>query len=460
MKRTLVKETVEKVGDEVTLFGFVLTLRDHGKISFLDLRDETGVVQCVGKDFPKLTDESVVRVTGSVQERPKDLINEDLKTGKVEVSVSDIEVLSKAPEQLPFPLDSKGYEIEEELRLKHRYLDLRRERLQRNLRIRSDYVQAAREYLFDHDFVEIETPLLTKSTPEGSRDFVVPSRIYKGKFYALPQSPQQYKQLLMASGFEKYFQIARCIRDEDPRADRGFEHTQIDLEMAFVEREDVMWVVEEMTIHAVEKVGGKIAKKPFPVYTYKEAMDKFGDDKFDPRTKEEKEKGLLSFAWVIDFPFFEKNKEGKWTFTHNPFSAPINEEHEKWLLEGKNIEKIITSQYDLVCNGFEVSGGSIRTHKKEILKATYEVMGYSDKEIEESVGHMLEAFEKGAPPHGGCAQGIERMLMTFLGEEYLREVQAFPMTGRGRTSVMDAPGVLDEKQLNELGLEVEGTSKD
>lgn len=458
MRRTLAKQTPEKVGDEVTLFGFVATVRDHGKITFLDLRDETGIVQCVGKDFPKLTDESVVKVKGKVQERPKDLVNEGIETGTVEISVEKIQVLSKAPEQLPFPIEGEGYDIDEELRLKYRHLDLRRKRLQKNLRIRSDYVQAAREFLFDKGFVEIETPLLTKSTPEGSRDFVVPSRINKGKFYALPQSPQQYKQLLMASGFEKYFQIARCVRDEDPRADRSFEHTQMDMEMAFVEKEEVMKVVEEMTVYAIEKVGGKIAEKPFPVFTHKEAMEEFGSDKFDLRKGKEKEE--MAFAWVVDFPFFEKNKEGKWTFTHNPFSAPLNEEHEEWLVEGKNIEKIKTAQYDLVCNGAEVSGGSIRTHKKEVLEATYKVMDYSDKEIEESIGHMLEAFEKGAPPHGGCAQGIERMLMTLLGEKYIREVQAFPMTGRGRTAVMDAPGRLNEKQLEELGIEVEDSSED
>jgi aspartyl-tRNA synthetase len=458
MRRTLSKQTPEKVGDEVTVFGFVATVRDHGKITFFDLRDETGIVQCVGRDFPKLTDESVVRVKGKVQERPKDLVNEDIETGGVEVFVEKIEVLSKAPEQLPFPIDSSGYDIDEELRLKYRYLDLRRKRLQKNLRTRSDYVQAARELLFDKGFVEIETPLLTKSTPEGSRDFVVPSRINKGKFYALPQSPQQYKQLLMTSGFEKYFQVARCVRDEDPRAERSFEHTQIDMEMAFIEKKEVMEVVEEMTVYATEKVGGKIAEKPFPIFTYEEAMEKFGSDKFDLRRG--KKKGEMAFAWVIDFPFFEKNKEGEWTFTHNPFSAPLNEEHEKWLVEGKNIEKIKAAQYDLVCNGVEVSGGSIRTHKKEVLEATYKVMGYSDEEIEESVGHILEAFEKGTPPHGGCAQGIERMIMALLGEEYIREVQAFPMTGRGRTSIMDAPGRLDEEQLKELGIEVKDSSED
>lgn len=453
MQRSYVSETAEKIGKKVKLAGWVQTIRDHGKITFVDLRDATGIVQCVGEKLPKVTDESVVEVVGKVVKRPAKLANPNLSTGNVEVKIENLNILSLAKD-LPIPIEGEGYEIEEELRLKYRYLDLRRDRLQKNIRIRSDYVQAAREYLFSKNFVEIETPILTKSTPEGARDFVVPSRIYPGKFYALPQSPQQYKQLLMVAGYEQYFQVARAIRDEDVRADRGFEHTQIDIEMSFVEREDVMKIVEEMTLHALKTIGAKVAKKPFPIFTYNEAIDKFGKDRFDLRTEKEKEDGILAFAWVVNFPFFEKTKEGSWTFTHNPFSAPLNQEHEKWLLEGKNIEKIITNQYDLVCNGLEVAGGSIRTHKTDVLSATYKVMGYSENEIQDSIGHMLEALEYGTPPHGGCAQGFERILMAYLSEEYLREVQAFPMTGRGRTSVMDAPSELSKEQLKELGIKV------
>ncbi len=454
LERTLAKETLKKVGKKVKLNGWVDTIRDHGKITFIDLRDRSGLVQCVGDKLQKLTVESVVEIVGEVKKRPQKLVNPDLETGTVEVQIGKFKILNLSREQLPFPLDSDGYEIEEESRLKYRYFDLRRKRLQKNIRIRSDYVQAAREYLFSKDFVEIETPILTKSTPEGARDFVVPSRINPGKFYALPQSPQQYKQLLMTAGFERYFQIARCLRDEDVRADRGFEHTQIDIEMSFVTREDVMKTVEEMTIYAAEKIGAKFSRKPFPVFTYREAMKKFGSDRFDLRSEKEKENGALSFAWVVDFPFFEKDDNDGWTFTHNPFSSPINEEHEKWLLGKKNIGKIITSQYDLVCNGLEVSGGSIRTHKPEVLKAIFEILGYKDKEINSKFGHMLEAFQYGTPPHGGCAQGFERLLMAYLGEDYLREVQAFPQTGRGRTAVMDAPAELDNEQLTELGLKV------
>jgi len=456
MARTLAAQTTKKVGEKVVLQGWVKSVRDHGKITFLDLRDSSGMVQCVGKELPKLTNESVIEIQGEVANRPQNLVNPNLSTGEVEVKITSLKILSLAKEQLPLPVSGDGLDIDEEVRLKYRYLDLRRERLQRNLKVRSAYVQAVREYLFQQGFTEIETPYISKSTPEGSRDFVVPSRKYPGKFYALPQSPQQYKQLLMVAGFEKYFQIARAFRDEDVRADRGFEHTQVDLEMSFVEREEVMKLVEEMTIYALEKVGAKIAKKPFPVLSYQEVIKKYGADKFDLRSDKEKKEGVLSLAWVVDFPFFEKNKEGKWTFTHNPFSAPLREEDENNLLVGENISEIKTSQYDLICNGMEVAGGSIRTHKAEVLKATYKVMGYTEEEIKGSVGHMLEAFEYGAPPHGGCAQGFERLLMAYLGEEYLREIQAFPMTGRGRTSVMDAPSEITPAQLKELGITVFG----
>ncbi|MDP2735340.1 MAG: amino acid--tRNA ligase-related protein [bacterium] len=456
MQRILTNQTPKEIGNTVRLAGWIATRRDHGKLVFLDLRDREGIVQVVFKDSKEaeaVRPEWVVEIEGEVKERPESMRNEEIPTGGVEVAAVRLTVLAKS-QPLPFPIDTPGYDIEEETRLKYRYLDLRRPRLQRNLKARSAYVQAAREYLFSKGFTEIETPMLTKSTPEGSRDFVVPSRIYPGKFFALPQSPQQYKQLLMAAGFERYFQVARAIRDEDPRADRAFEHSQMDLEMSFASREDVMEIVEGMTVAAVEKIGGNIAKKPFPVITYKEAMETYGADKFDLRTGKEKEEGKLSFAWVVDFPFFEKTKEGKWTFTHNPFSAPVNEEQEGWLLEGKNIGKIITSQYDLVCNGLEVAGGSIRTHKPEVLKATFRILGYGDEEMEEKFGHMLEAFRFGTPPHGGCAQGFERLLMAFLNEEYLREVQAFPQTGQGRTSVMDAPSELSKEQLKELHLEI------
>lgn len=315
-----------------------------------------------------------------------------------------------------------------------------------------------RQFLFSKGFLEIETPDLSVPTPEGSRDFIVPSRLQPGKFFALPQSPQQYKQLLMVAGFEKYFQIARCFRDEDLRADRGFEHTQVDIEMSFVELKDVMALDEEMMISVVEGLGFKIQQKPFPVFTYQEAMKRFGSDKFDLRTEADRKNGTLAYAWVIDFPFFEKDKEGGWTFTHNPFSMP-KKEHLEWLLKGEHVGDIITNQYDLVCNGLEIGGGSIRAHKPEILEAVFRVMGYNDAKIEAQFGHMLQAFQYGAPPHGGIAHGVERNIMNLMGEAYLREVQAFPQTGSGRASVMDAPSEVEKRQLDELGIELKKQKK-
>lgn len=453
MQRTLIKQTVDNISKEVVLQGWVNSRRDHGKIMFLDLRDRSGIVQMVSsKGLADARAEDVVEVVGLVKKRPEAMVNPNISTGTVEIEVKQITILAKARE-LPIPIDTDGLDINEDMRLKYRYLDLRRPRLQRNIKLRSRFVDAIRQYLFSQDFTEIETPMLTKSTPEGSRDFLVPSRMQQGKFYALPQSPQQYKQLLMVAGFERYFQIARCMRDEDLRADRGFEHTQIDLEMSFVGREDVMALDEAMMIFVMEKLGYVCKQKPFPVFTYNEVMEKYGADKFDLRTEEDKKNGVLAFAWVVDFPFFEQTDEGKWTFTHNPFSAP-KPEHKEWLLGKKNIGDILTTQYDLVCNGYEVGGGSIRSHEADVLTAVFEVMGYKKEKIEEQFGHMLEAFTYGVPPHGGLAHGIERLLMTITGEPYLREVVAFPQTSGGKTSVMNAPSEVDKEQLKELGIKV------
>jgi len=452
MERTLVKDTLQTVGKTVLLKGWVNSIRSHGKISFIDLRDRSGLIQVFVAGPINLKPETVIAVVGKVSLRPEKLINPKLLTGKIELQSESIEVLSPCRE-LPLPIDTDGCNIDETVRLKYRYLDLRRPRLQRNLKVRSDYIQACREYLFQQDFLEIETPILTKSTPEGSRDFIVPSRNYPGNFFALPQSPQQYKQLLMTAGFERYFQIARCFRDEDPRADRAFEHTQLDLEMSFVEREEVMALMEKTITYALEKIGAKIKIKPFPVFTYKEAMEKFKADKFDLRTEKDKKNNLLALAWVIEFPFFEKKPDGNWTFTHNPFSRPIPE-HESMLLKKQKIGQIITTQYDLICNGLEVGGGSLRSYQPEMLRAVFEILGHPPAKIKSQFGHMLEAFTYGTPPHGGCAHGFERLLMSYLGEDYIREVQAFPQTGSGRTSVMDAPSPVDPEQLQELQLKI------
>jgi aspartyl-tRNA synthetase len=463
MKRTLINETTKKVGETVMLQGWVDTKRDHGKLTFIDLRDRSGKVQCVGfQKMGELTTESVIEIEGLVKARPEKMINKDLPTGTVEVDVQSYTILNKSVE-LPMTLDSDGREVSEEVRLKYRYLDLRRERMQKNIRLRSAFTQAISDAFYKREFVNIETPMLTKSTKEGARDFIVPSRFQPGKFYALPQSPQQYKQLLMTAGFERYFQIARCFRDEDLRADRGFELTQVDVEMSFVERQDVMDTMEAVVKEAVKAVGGKLKAEEFPVVTYQEAMEKYGADRFDLRTDEEKKDGTLAFAWVVDFPFFKKVdtkdaaevRDGKsgWTFTHNPFSSPMPE-HLEWHLKQEKIDQIITAQYDLVCNGYEVGGGSIRAHDPEVLKTTFKIMGYTDEEIEASVGHMLEAFKVGTPPHGGIALGLDRLIMVLSGEESMKESVAFPMTSTGRTSVMDAPSEVSSEQLAEVGLRV------
>ena len=459
MERTLIKNLREHIGKTVLIKGWKSVRRDQGKMVFFDFRDMTGMVQGVvlpassAIETAKNTSrESVVYVTAEVKKRPEKNVQEGRVNGDIEVVVSELTVASPAA-VLPFEVNEDTSGIGEENRLAYRYLDLRSERMQRNIRLRSEFVRRCRDFLFAQDFTEIETPLLTESTPEGSRDFVVPSRFHPGKFYALPQSPQQYKQLLMVGGFERYFQIARAVRDEDLRADRGFEHSQIDIEMSFVEQEDVMNIVETMITSAVEAMGYTVKEKPFPRFTYAEAMEKFGADKFDMRTEDEKQRNVLAYAWVYKFPFFEKTPEGKWTFTHNPFSMPIPE-HVDALLRKENVGEILTTQYDLVCNGSETGGGSIRSHKPELLKSAYEIMGYSEEETRERIGHMLDEFQYGVPPHGGIAIGIERIIMNLTGEAHLREVQAFPMTRGGQTAVMKAPKPLTKQQLEELHLQI------
>ena len=459
MQRTLITDLGQHIGETVLIQSWVDVRRDQGKMVFFDFRDRSGKVQGVvlpGSDAIELAkevrNEYVVAVEGKVNKRPEKNVV-DRQNGDIELEVLKLEVLNPS-EVLPFDITTDTSGIDESVRAEYRYLDLRSERMQKNMRLRSEFIHRCRDFLYGKDFVEIETPLLTESTPEGSRDFVVPSRLQPGKFYALPQSPQQYKQLLMTAGFERYFQLARAVRDEDLRADRGFEHTQLDLEMSFVKMEDVMETVEAMLTTVVESLGYTIKEKPFPRISYKDAMEKYGADKFDMRTPEEKEKGILAYAWVVNFPMFEKTDEGGWTFTHNPFSMPIPE-HVDWLLKGENIENIIAAQYDIVCNGFESGGGSIRAHRPEILEAVYRVMGHSKEDLDERVGHMLKAFTLGTPPHGGLALGVERNMMNLTGESYLREVQAFPMTRGGQTAVMKAPKPLADKQLKELGLKID-----
>jgi len=456
-KRIYNEDTIKNIGKEVLVSGWVDTVRSHGKILFIDLRDKSGILQVVfapqqGEVYnlaKEIRPEWVVAISGVVKERPEKMQNPKLATGKIELDAQKIEIFSKA-ETLPFAIDGDGYEINEEKRLKYRYLDLRRERLKNNLIMRQEVLYFIRSFLKKEGFIEIETPILTKSTPEGARDFLVPSRLQPENFYALPQSPQQYKQLLMVAGLEKYFQIARCFRDEDPRADRQAEFTQLDMEMSFVDREAVMEITERLLIDISKTIfpTKKIQEIPFPRISYNEAMEKYNIDRPDIR-KDKNDKDLLAFCWVVDFPFFEKDEEGGWTFTHNPFSAPKPEFMED-LLEKKNIKNILTTQYDIVLNGFEIGGGSIRNHKPEALEAVFEIMGHKKEEIKEKFGHILEAFKYGAPPHGGIAWGLDRFLSLSLNELNIREVIAFPKTGDSRELMMNAPSPVTEKQLRDL----------
>ncbi|OGM10557.1 hypothetical protein A2W13_01940 [Candidatus Woesebacteria bacterium RBG_16_36_11] len=459
-KRTLVLQCIDKIGEKVKLLGWVNTIRDHGKITFIDLRDRTGIIQCVGTNLPKITSESVVEIDGSVNKRPEKLVNRNIETGEIEIKITNLKVISLADE-IPIPLDTEGLDIEEPTRLKYRYLDLRRKRMSENIRIRSKVVSFIREWLIDKDFVEIETPILTKTTPEGARDFIVPSRLQPGKFYALPQSPQQYKQLLMVAGFERYFQIARCFRDEDPRADRAYgEFTQLDLEMSFVEQEDILNLAEELFTQLVLKIfpNKKIKQSPWPRITHEEALKKYGNDKPDLR-KNKKDVNELAFAWIVDFPLFTKQTKedyfhgsgvAKFAPSHHMFTAPNPKDIP---LLNKDPLKVRGLQHDMVLNGFEVGGGSIRIHQPEIQDKVFDLIGFN-KEQKLEFEHMLSAFKYGVPPHGGIAPGIDRFLMVVLGEPSLREVMAFPMTAGGTTAVMDAPSRATENQLEEVGISV------
>jgi len=463
MKEISILETKDLAGKEVTLHGWVANRRDHGKLVFVDLRDRTGVIQVVFGPFTpdcyeqaqKLRNEWVVRMTGTVKERPEKMRNADIPTGSVEFQPATLEVLNES-ETPPLPLDTDGYEVGEDTRHEWRYLDLRRPRLAANLKIRHDAALFIRSWLSEHGFLEVETPVLTKSTPEGARDYVVPSRLYPGKFYALPQSPQQYKQLLMVAGVERYFQLARCFRDEDTRGDRQPEFTQLDMEMSFVERDDVMALNEELLIALVRKVWPhkRIQEIPFPRISYAEAMEKYGTDRPDIRT-DKNDKDLLAFCWVVDFPFFEKNDDSAsgWTFTHNPFSAP-KPEHAAQHLAGKDVGDILTTQYDVVLNGWEIGGGSIRAHTPDALRATFRIMGFEDARIDENFGHMLTALAHGAPPHGGIAWGWDRLVTLLQGEPNIREVIPFPKTGDARDLMMHSPADISARQLQELHLKV------
>ena len=461
MERTYIDVLSGKVGQEVLLKGWIDVRRDHGKLIFIDLRDGSGKVQMV--ILPNhaeahaigstVRSEWVVEVRGLVNKRPERMVNAEVVNGDIEVEVTGIVVLNEA-QTPPFDIQADGRDVNEELRLKYRYLDLRRDRLQKNIRARDRIITFFREYMHRSGFVEIETPILMKGTPEGSREYVVPSRLENGKFYVLPQSPQQFKQLSMVAGFEKYFQIARCFRDEDTRGDRQPEFTQLDYEMSFVSQEDVLTFTEAMFIALVEQLypEKRITSKPFPRITYAESLEKYGSDKPDLRENKE-DPNELAFAWIVDFPMFEHDNEGNLAAAHHPFCSIKDEDTEKFM-EGKDLLSIRANSYDLVLNGYELSSGSIRIHKAEMQQRVFELLGISEEIQQAKFGHMLEAFKYGTPPHGGFAPGIDRTVMLLQNEPNIREVIAFPKTGEGRDPMMGAPSEVNDKQLKELGIKL------
>ena len=567
--------SLEDVGKKVRIAGWVQTIRDLGGLVFLDIRDMYGITQVVTSGEAKDVDfashipiESTVTVYGTVKKRDEETVNPKLKTGLVEIKIEEIKILGKRTKNIPFEINT-NQEIREDLRLQYRYLDLRNERLQNNLKLRAQVLQFLRNQMQEQGFLEVQTPILTSSSPEGARDYLVPSRLHPGKFYALPQAPQQFKQLLMVSGIDKYFQIAPCFRDEDARADRApGEFYQLDMEMSFATQEDVFKVMEPVMYNTFKKFSDKkIAKYPFPRITYKEAMLKYGSDKPDLRNplyiidlseffkkctfkpfidrtvraikveghmskgfhekmlayamsigmqglgylevqedmsfkgpidkfipddlkkklieladlKEndtiffiadnEKratelagqirtelgnrlnliDENVFQFCWIIDFPMFELDDHDKLAFSHNPFSMPQGGLE---TLENQNPLEILAYQYDIVCNGIELSSGAVRNHDIQIMLKAFEMAGYTEEEVKTKFGALYTAFQFGAPPHAGIAPGIDRMLMLLSNSDTIREVIAFPLNSKAQDLMMGAPGNVRREQLRDVHIEI------
>ena len=574
---------IENVNDQVKLSGWVHRKRDHGQLIFIDLRDHYGLTQVVVDSsnknfsiFESLPLESVITVSGIVVERSDETINDNLPTGRIEINLSELEIISQS-KALPLQVNSDE-DYGEETRLKFRYLDLRRSRPHENIVLRSNVIQTIRNKMLELGFLEFQTPILTASSPEGARDFLVPSRLNKGKFYALPQAPQQFKQLIMVSGFDKYFQIAPCFRDEDSRADRSpGEFYQLDLEMSYVEQEDVFQAVEPVIKEVFKKYSDKSIDEIFPRITYKDSMLKYGNDKPDLRfaleiqdvtdifrnsgftifaksiengsvvravpgpncgsrsvadrmnswaqgegapgmgyiifsensakgpianalgiekslemktlfnlndgdalffscaseseaanlagkarvkiatDRELIEKNIFKFCWIVDYPMFEKDENtGKIEFSHNPFSMPQGGME---ALLNENPLDILAYQYDLVCNGIELSSGAIRNHVPEIMYKAFEIAGHKPEVVDNKFPAMINAFKFGAPPHGGIAPGIDRIVMLLADEPNIREVILFPMTGKAEDLMMNAPNEINELQLKELGIKLDKKTK-
>lgn len=451
MKRVLSNKADQYIGKTIMIQGWASTVRDHSKVAFIDLRDRTGIIQVVFagdilEKSRKVTPESVVTITGKVTERPQSLVNQNVVSGTVEVQAEEL-IIETLSDTLPMPLNDRT--VAEEVRLKYRYLDLRSKKMSENIKLRAKLNNFQRDYLSKKDFIEVETPYISKSTPEGARDYLVPSRIEPGKFYALPQSPQQYKQLLMVAGIERYFQIVRCFRDEDARGDRQPEFTQLDIELSFTTEEEVMNLVEELYMemikkHFPEKV---LTFTKIPRLSYQQVMKEHGTDRPDLR-KDKSNDDELAFAFIVDFPMFEwKEKDKRFDATHHPFTNP-KEKYENDF--EKNPKKAIAMQYDLVLNGIEIAGGSIRIHKPEVLERVFAFLGHKKEKIHEDFGHMLKAFSYGVPPHGGIAVGLDRLYMILLKEKTIRDVIAFAKSGDGKDIMMNAPSAVENAQLKDL----------
>ncbi|TRZ48481.1 aspartate--tRNA ligase [bacterium] len=452
--------TAKDIAREVTLCGWVASRRDHGKLIFIDIRDRQGLTQIVfipkesGEAYKlaqDLRNEFVVKVYGKVERRPQGTLNPKLPTGEVEVLAKDLEILNSSLTP-PFEIED-ALEVTEEMRLKYRYLDLRRKKIFNNFLLRHSLYKTIRAFMNQEGFIECETPILTKSTPEGARDYLVPSRLNPGQFYALPQSPQLFKQILMVAGIEKYYQIARCFRDEDLRADRQPEFTQLDLEMSFIEEEDIFSLSEKLMQLALKELKGIEIKIPFPRLSYAVAKSKYNSDKPDLRKESNSE---FAFAWITDFPLFKYNQEEKrWESEHHPFTSPRKEDLE--ILE-KEPDKVKSRSYDLVLNGNEIGSGSIRIHNQQLQEKVFKIIGIDRNEAYRRFGFLLEAFKFGAPPHGGIAFGLDRLLAILAGQDSIREMIAFPKTQKAYCPLTDAPSDVDEKQLRELGIAIKKKS--
>ena len=460
MERSHIGSLNEKnIGKKVVIKGWVDTIRAHGKLIFIDVRDVSGFMQSVisakkNKEAfdsaKKASKECCIEIHGKIGLRPKGTENKDIATGKIEMQIEKFEILNSCP-PLPFEFDTK--ETNEEIRLKYRFLDLRRKQMQRNLLTRAKMIRVIRENMHSLGFNEFETPMLVKYTPGGARNFLVPSRLEAGKFWALPESPQLFKQLLMVAGFEKYFQIARCLRDEDLRKDRQPEFTQLDIEMSFINQEDIFRVVEGILKKIWKEVLDIDIKTPFLRMTYEEAMKRYNSDKPDLR-KDKNNPNEYAFLWIVDFPLFQYSKEeNKHMANHHPFTSPNMEDFKK------NPEKAKSIAYDIVLNGVEIGGGSIRIHNQEVQQKVFEILQISREEQEKRFKFFLDALKFGAPPHGGIALGLDRLIQIILNTESIRESIAFPKNSEGREMMLNAPSEITEQQLKDMHIKIDMPEK-